>query len=305
MGNSLQFSKAQGFVALPCALLDLDLTPGAFRLLAELCRMANKDGQCWPSLGQLSERTGRSKASLSAYLTELRSLGLVDTATQRMANGYNYRLKYTLPFWKNWRASLGQNDVETQDPQIERSDQPAECRVNSKNQSHENHRRVVDDHHHDSLEKTSKRWQDLTQGVPFPSFNRTVSSDLIKETRRLVSQIPKDDLSEPEVKTVLREIWTSQKIPVEESTLNRMATQLLTSGAGQKQLDALRDEVAHVWKPHWRKPPSAEQFAEMWTSAKARAPQAQYKLVLESYLRRWAFSEKQLQRDAPSRRLAA
>ncbi|WP_366513900.1 helix-turn-helix domain-containing protein [Planktotalea sp.] len=59
MAKPYEFDPGKGFVALPCEIMDIDLTPGAFRLLVELCRMANRTGECWPSLGQLSDRIGR------------------------------------------------------------------------------------------------------------------------------------------------------------------------------------------------------------------------------------------------------
>ena len=56
MSETIDCDPNRGFVAFPVALFDLDLSPGAFRTLAELCRMANKSGQCWPSLAQLGQR---------------------------------------------------------------------------------------------------------------------------------------------------------------------------------------------------------------------------------------------------------
>jgi hypothetical protein len=106
MASSLTFDPAKGFVALPCEVMNIDMSPGAFRLLVELCRMANRTGECWPSLGQLSERIGRSKAAISGYIAELREIELIETTSQKMANGYNYRLKYCVTFWKSWRSNL-------------------------------------------------------------------------------------------------------------------------------------------------------------------------------------------------------
>ncbi len=306
MGNSLHFSKAQGFVALPCALLDLDITPGAFRLLVELCRMANAEGQCWPSLGQLSARTGRSKASLSAYLTELRAQELVETQTQRMANGYNYRLRYTLPFWKSWRAGLGRSDGETSDQAVERSDQPAERRVNSKNQTHENHSRFVSKSSKPSqLARISRRWQDLCRGVSFPAFNQDVSQALVQQTREAISKTDLRSVSSGDMREKVIAIWSAQNLSVPGEDLNRMVTQLEEAKLNVDQLGALASEVQRTWKAHWRRPPSELQFAKLISDAKQSAPDAQYREVLQSYLRRWEFSRKQLQRVSPSQRLAA
>ena len=48
MAISHEFNPAQGFVALPSDVMDIGMTPGAFRLLVELCRMANTTFECWP-----------------------------------------------------------------------------------------------------------------------------------------------------------------------------------------------------------------------------------------------------------------
>lgn len=112
MENIHQFDPRSGYVALPSALLDLDLAPGPFRLLTELCRMANKAGECWPSFGQLSARIGRSKAAISGYLEALREASLVETQKQKMANGYNYRLKFRVVFWPQWRKELSPSSPE-------------------------------------------------------------------------------------------------------------------------------------------------------------------------------------------------
>ena len=85
MSEQISFNRDKGFVALPVGVLDMDLSPGAFRTLVELCRMANMEGYCWPSLTQLSDRLGRSKSAISGYLKELRGVGLVATEEQRTA----------------------------------------------------------------------------------------------------------------------------------------------------------------------------------------------------------------------------
>ena len=109
MSEILDCDPNKGFVAFPVAVFDLELTPGAFRTLAELCRMANAEGQCWPSLAQVGRKLGRSRAAISGYIAELRDVGVITTEEQKMANGYNYRLRYTVTFWKEWRAGLGKS----------------------------------------------------------------------------------------------------------------------------------------------------------------------------------------------------
>jgi hypothetical protein len=192
MAFSHEFDPSNGFVALPCDVMDIELSPGAFRLLVELCRMANRMGECWPSLGQLSDRIGRSKASLSAYITELRHADLVDTTTQRMANGYNYRLKYCVTFWQKWRQRLSAVGPKKTVNKTECSVQPIECRVNSKNHIQENHSssQITEETSiSPQLVSIFSQWSDLAKAAPFPKFNGTVPAKLVIDTKTALKQI--------------------------------------------------------------------------------------------------------------------
>ncbi|UWR24475.1 helix-turn-helix domain-containing protein [Sulfitobacter sp. S190] len=173
---------AQGFVAFPVAIFDLDLSPAAFRLLAELCRMANTDGQCWPSLAQLGRRMGRSRAAVSGYITELRATGVLSTEEQRMANGYNYRLRYTVTFWKAFRAGLRKPPAASKPERtVQRNERPLE----TKNHNHKKQQSLV-------LQKSSKliaRWKASVGNAPYPAFeHRPLETDII-EAERLLSEI--------------------------------------------------------------------------------------------------------------------
>jgi len=177
MSEIIDCDPNQGFVAFPVALFDLNLSPGAFRTLAELCRMANKSGQCWPSLAQLGQRLGRSRASISAYIAELREAEVLGTEEQKMANGYNYRLRYTVLFWKEWRASLGQKDKATR-PAInahnpERRVQPTERPLRTKNHIHQ--KQQSQDQSCDLVSE----WKALFAKAPYPAFEQAPSPALL------------------------------------------------------------------------------------------------------------------------------
>ena len=91
----MALDPARGFVALPLDVLEIEMSPGAFRTLVEFCRMANSDGVCWPSLDQLGRPPGPLPRRRSAATSpSCATLGLIETETQRTANGFNYRLRY-------------------------------------------------------------------------------------------------------------------------------------------------------------------------------------------------------------------
>lgn len=90
-----------GFVRVPRAYLDLDISPGAKVVLMHLCASADDDGESWHSYENIGKILGRSKASVTAYVHELVQLGLVKAIEQKMANGYNYRRRLRLIQWRN------------------------------------------------------------------------------------------------------------------------------------------------------------------------------------------------------------
>lgn len=89
-----------GYVRVPRAWVSLPVSPGAKALLLHLCSAANAKGESWYSYAQLGEIVMRSRAAISGYVDELREIGVVTTERQRMANGFNYRLRIRLPDWE-------------------------------------------------------------------------------------------------------------------------------------------------------------------------------------------------------------
>ena len=95
---------AGGFVRVPQSWVFLPISPQSKSLLLALCAFADGEGRSWCSFEQLGGFIGRSKASVSAYLEELRTAGLVRCKQQRYGNGYNYRLLVTLEGWADLLA---------------------------------------------------------------------------------------------------------------------------------------------------------------------------------------------------------
>ncbi|MCX7561613.1 helix-turn-helix domain-containing protein [Sulfitobacter sp. F26204] len=271
MPDILETDPKKGFVALPASVFDLDLSPGAFRTLAELCRMANLEGQCWPSLAQLGKRLGRSRAAVSGYIAELRDASLIETETQKMANGYNYRLRYCVIFWKSWRKQLSQSS--------ERSVKPVERPLRTKNQSHKNQSPV------DEISgELVPSWKDLVGRAPYPSFERWPSETLLATTRDRVAT-GKTDISADIIPAF--EAFLHEK-GIKPQSLCIEARRTLRSGLiYEHQVTHFISIMNNLWKPHWAKPPSATQLQRILKELPARnGPEAECKL-LASYLKRW------------------
>lgn len=307
MAFSHEFDPARGYVALPSDVMDIEMSPGAFRLLVELCRMANRTGECWPSLGQLSERIGRSKAALSGYIAELRALELLETANQKMANGYNYRLKYCVTFWQNWRAQLSLPRGIKLVQKDECSVQPSECRVNSKNQSHKKKQTMQGkklDTDRTKLVSVFSKWSDLAKNTPFPQFNAPVPSFLIEETHAVTAITKPQTLKSKALETGLQHLWTSLKVECPSASLKEQVTLLLKASFTETGLTCLENEIRAKWQLHWRKPPNALQFNEFILGAqKSNQTEGMLRLV-EQYLKRWELSQNKLQPSAQSHSLA-
>lgn len=294
MSEQLSFDRAKGFVALPVEVLEIELTPGAFRLLVELCRMANVDGYCWPSLDQLSGRIGRSKSAISGYIKELRAEGLVDTETQTTANGYNYRLKYRVTFWQDWRASL--TGAVRSKP--ERSVQPAERLKESKNQINLNHCLPTAE-----VDQLVKDWGRCFHGAPYPAASLPPSEALITQTNLALSAEIQEDIS-ADISDWLWDFWTTRKIAVTAKMVAGQAQSIAKSYPSLEEFQLITKALSRAWQPHWRRPPDAEAFTKLVGSAKITTAFQKHQL-LKSYRNRWMLAQKTLRNAAHSGSLAA
>ena len=298
MASSHDFDPAKGFVALPSDVMDIEMSPGAFRLLVELCRMANRTGECWPSLAQLSERIGRSKAAISGYITELREIELVETISQKMANGYNYRLKYCVTFWKNWRTGLSQASKEAALEKPKRSIQPSERRVNSKNHIQKNHsipstekplseKNVL-------LESVLENWMGLAKASPFPKFNTPVPDELVQHTGAIIKDAHLESTSKDKIASSLKQFWSELSIELTVQDLEKQTIVLCNRRTTEKGLDALKAAITDIWQGHWRKAPTEKHFEEILKNASALNREEGILRMLQQYLKRWEISQNKL-----------
>lgn len=267
----LEIDPKKGFIALPMSVFELELTPGAFRTLAELCRMANAEGQCWPSLRQLGERLSRSRAAVSGYIAELRAAEMIETETQTMANGYNYRLRYRVVFWKEWRKQLGQP--------AERRVQPAERPLRTKNHTHIN-QSPADAGFHELV----KDWKNAVGRATYPNFDTWPSDDLLSKTADAAA-LPVGDISTDIIARFTDFLGEKGLSPLDVSA---ETTRLLRQTfAGGRNPAPFMQALADVWKPHWQKPPTAAQLARILQKLPCDpTPQTEIKL-LGTYLKRW------------------
>ncbi|SFQ12486.1 helix-turn-helix domain-containing protein [Tranquillimonas alkanivorans] len=297
----LNFSPEGGFTALPHDLLHLPMTDGAFRLLVLLCSHANQHtGECYPSQKRLAEMMGKSRPSISAHLKELRDLGLVKTSETRNKVGGNGSLLYLVTFWKHWRHTLRTFLSKGQPP--EGASQPAERYIET-NHNHNNHSETKPSSDLPSPQKGSdpivvtvaqklvEEWQQLTRGVQYPCFNANVNPTLVEKTHAIVSQLVPEGEANPMITAVikdhLRTLWTKLNVRCGEDTLSQQVFHLERSADPGHLLSRLSTYVQEQWRPHWRRPPSPEQFKNMLASAVPSEPSPGALVrILQSFLQR-------------------
>lgn len=293
MSEHPSFDRKKGFVALPVEILDIDLTPGAFRILVELCRMANAEGYCWPSLEQLSERSGRSKSAISGYLKELRNAELIRTEEQQTASGYNYRLKYRVTFWQDWRSSLTRRTTS----KSERSVQQTERLKDSKNHIHKNQSKEQLDI---GLDKALAQWARCFKGAPYPSAKSPPAWELLQTTDLYLSTNTKNTSPiSAEISSRLSALWSELGL---SSTGNDLASQremLHSARFSQEETALILDHIRKNWPKHWHQFPTIQQFEKLVKNAGVAARSRKITL-LKGYVKRWALAEKHLRNDTPS-----
>ncbi len=295
MPDTFTADPKQGFVAFPMSVFDLELCPGAFRTLAELCRMANLEGQCWPSLAQLGKRLGRSRAAVSGYIAELRDAGVLETENQKMANGYNYRLRYTVVFWKAWRKELSKP--------TERSVKPTERPLRTKNHIHKNKQSpdVA------GFENLLLDWKNSVGRAPYPDFTTWPATKLLDQTQAAIkSKAPAQQQNiSADINRCFDEFISRNKIKASLSDRTgciRILSDQITTG---ERLNAIMDHLNSIWQEHWSKPPTPTQLLK---AIKQLPPtndtEAQLKL-LKSYLQRWKIHQQSLPSTLAAAKVAA
>jgi hypothetical protein len=97
---------AGGYARFPRRWLALPVSPAAKLLLVQFCSAADADGLSWYRFEALAALLGRSKASVAAYVAELREAGVIETERQRTANGFHHRLRVRVLGWREIAAAF-------------------------------------------------------------------------------------------------------------------------------------------------------------------------------------------------------
>lgn len=300
MSEIIDCDPNKGFVAFPVALFDLDLTPGAFRTLAELCRMANTTGQCWPSLAQLGRQLGRSRAAVSGYITELRAAGVLSTEEQKMANGYNYRLRYTVTFWKDWRASLSKDAKPTPKEtaqKAERRVQPSERPLRTKNHIYKKQQVSGD------LTCLVSGWKHAVGNAPYPDFAAWPTEAALAKTRAAVEEFPQTKgLISADIDNALNAFSAQVGLEaVPESVISEIKPHVTSIATLNALVQTLKDQ----WQPHWKQPPNSYQLTRILKALPPVHDATTELKLLKSYLRRWKLHQRSLPSVAIRSKVAA
>lgn len=80
---------------------DIDATSGAKFVLLYLANCCNKDSKCWPSIGDISNKTSISKRSVKDHLAKLKQLELIEITPRNDHNGYRCGSTYSLFIGQN------------------------------------------------------------------------------------------------------------------------------------------------------------------------------------------------------------
>ncbi|AML53810.1 helix-turn-helix domain-containing protein [Falsihalocynthiibacter arcticus] len=303
MSSTLKIDATKGFVALPASVMDFEMSLGAFRVLVELCNLACIRGYSWPGQDQLAEKMGRSKASISAYVKELRDLGLIETISQKMASGYNYRCKYLVTFWASWIQTRKENQIKNNKPA--NSNQPAESSVRPaerpsskknkiyKTQTSEIAKRLAGD-----VNDAYEAWKEIID----PRSNKLRKEPppgLASFSKNLLSKFPNQpNISLGEIEDGLQGIWKTLGLSVSADTLNLQSALLSRHNCSQAALINIRAEIKAAWQPHWKKPPTSDQFNQFISKHIANKPTLDRLSFISCALLSHENSEKRLPRAA-------
>lgn len=305
MSAPLDLDTKQGFLALPPSILDLEMSPGAFRVLAYLCNLASTEGWAWPSLQQIGDKMGRGKAAVSGYINELRELGLIETKNQKMASGYNYRLKFFVTFWSAWLKKLKEKSTKTKSSaeaptpvrQTERSVLSSERPTSYKHKIHKTHTSAPAAPAAEVVKKIYDEWNDCARGAPYGQFQRPVSSDLVRRSEDVVRFTPVTP-PKPVPANVLAETlsatWKNLNVDCPHETLNAQVQTLTSRGLSQECLEALVANIGDIWQHFWKYPPAPRQFEELVRKSSTAFMQQAHAAGIKRHLKNWKLTKQRL-----------
>jgi predicted transcriptional regulator len=270
--------KSNGFVAIPSTILDIEMNSGAKSVLIDLCNLANEYGKCWPSLEWLSSRLRRSKASVSNYISELRNLGLIETQRKKMQSGYDYKLEFTVTFWKEWLSILKTNTRVHAAKKTERSVQNTERPTTFKNKSkYTNTSRI---------KKIYEKWCDCKKGAPFNEFSKPPDRELLSSTTKILEK----RLESTGKKSVyaytldrIKILWTELNVEISDFSIKEQAEALQKKGWSEEKVVSFLENIRLNRKPFWRNPPTLFQFELDISKFKSESDEDYLSLIANCY----------------------
>lgn len=300
------------WTALPNRIMEIPMSDGAFRLLTLLCRHANREGSSFPSLQRLATMMGKSKASISSHLSELRDLGLV--RTEKRVQGRNcLGLLFVVTFWRQWRQAVEQRRA-GKDPV-----QPAKGPVQQAEHLYKNH---IQDNH--TAERTMplterdsspqapsgalvvsvvsdliKEWNGLARGCPWPSLNAEPSPELLAMTRKRVErarpEIAEREQLSTDTRTRLSDLWKQLGVDFSEEDLTVQTRLVDATSRPSMVVDLLASHLISIWKPHWKKPSSSHHLKSVIDEIVRKLPadQAAHDKALAAFLKRYNAASRQ------------
>lgn len=286
---------------MPNEWLLLEVSNGAKVLLAHFCSAANNAGESWYSYEQLKVIVGRSKASVCNYVAELREAGVLQTKEQKMANGFNYRLKMSIVGWKSileaWKNGArakksGQKKAERSVQQAERND-PSGHKTNTYKTNNQPDRfaaaavAAIEKHLPPvapvewSIED-EKAWHDFrpVHSDPYTEYNTLPSQSLVEklssfrkylmEKHKILDARPKIDAIAQAMSHFMKRNRVTATPEAENAFIDELSKHVRTT----PQIDTFFYELQKAWLPSWKLLSTPNQVSELAQSPTVTAQRA-------------------------------
>ena len=283
--TTVEEEAAQGFLRFPNAWLRLPLSPGAKCLLMQFCAAADAEGVSWYSYAQLGEIVNRSRASVAAYVSELREAGVIDTERQRAANGFNYRLRVQVVGWRAmteaWRPLSARRKTERGVRCAERKNPTGSKTQINENQtqvdaiSYQDNKTIFDKKNNIPCfnENHEKEWRRCLRHPDDAAFDKTPSDALLEavitHAERLAAHhapLTRDEAAR-EAEVALRAFTRRHGLSSTETAISEGAAVLAHRLRTEKGIAASLETLGTEWPKHWRRLSTPAQLSK-WLEAK-------------------------------------
>jgi len=196
-----------GFTQIPNSFFDAQVSPLAQLVLFYLCKFANDKGESFHQLKSIGAQIGRSKASVSNSLTELREAGYIQCIRQKNKMGYNISLKIRVKGWadikaywkkltRNAQARRNQEEISTHDA----------ARVDNGIANHKSPLREVDRADHSNHTNMTSNERDEHDHSVVKKTERPVQPVERKDPKGLINNIHRNQYTAASVPLV----WSSE-----------------------------------------------------------------------------------------------